>query len=203
MTIAGKMLAKLAPVTWDLDLNMCPIQALEVASRHFSPFRRNCTRRMARCNISHFWSSIDLPSQGEDTGGHGLFNLDSCALAQSPSMLDTGRTQPQGQNEGDNELGTIVVQKRLSRPKGDHSKNCISGFQAEWASGVCMEATQSLKSLYQQGFWFETQDMHSEHFDPWTTLKVGKRARMPILGHIYPSGTKGHIVCHMAKWKDP
>ena len=45
-------------------------------------------------------------------------------------------------------------------PKSVYSKNCISGSQGRWPLGFCMEATQSLKSLYQHYFGSEAQGNH-------------------------------------------
>ena len=41
-------------------------------------------------------------------------------------MLYTGRTQAQGCNEGESELGTIVIEKRVSCPKRDWLKKRVS-----------------------------------------------------------------------------
>ena len=101
------------------------------------------------------------------------------------------------------EFGAIVAQKRVGRPKSVYSENCISDSQGIWTLGFCMEATQSLKSLYQHRFSSEAQENHFYDFGPWSTRKVGKMAKMPILGHIHPWDTKAHITCHILKLKDP
>ena len=90
-----------------------------------------------------------------------------------------------------------IAKKRVSSPKGVYSKNCISGSQGGWTLGVCMEATRGLKSLRQHWFGCEAQESHFEHFGPWSTPKVGNMAKMSILGHIYPWGTRAHKTWHI------
>ena len=86
----------------------------------------------------------------------------------------------------------IVAKKRVSSPTSVYSKNCISGSQQRRTLGFCMEAIQSLKSLYQHWFVSEAQENHFSQFGPWSTQKVGNVAKMPILGHIYRSDTKAY-----------
>ena len=47
------------------------------------------------------------------------------------------------------ELGAIIAKKRVSSPKRVYSKNYIFHSKGNRTLGFCMEATQSLKSLYQ------------------------------------------------------
>ena len=58
-----------------------------------------------------------------------------------------------------------------------------------------MEATPSLKSLYQRCFGFGAKENNFLHFGPWTTREAGKMIKMPISGHIYPWETRADIIC--------
>ena len=51
--------------------------------------------------------------------------------------------------KGEMGFGAIIAKKRVSSPKSVYSKNCISNSRGRWTLDFCMEATQSLKSLYQ------------------------------------------------------
>ena len=93
--------------------------------------------------------------------------------------------------------GGLVVQKVIT------PKIVSRVSKGRWALSFCMEATESLKCLYQQAFGSKAQEKYFEQFNRWSTRKVGKRAKMPIVGDTYPRGTKAHIVWHMAKLKDP
>ena len=56
------------------------------------------------------------------------------------------------------ELGAIMAKKGVGSPKRDYSKGCISGSQANLTLGFCMEAMQSLKSLYQHWLGSKAQE---------------------------------------------
>ena len=43
------------------------------------------------------------------------------------------------------ELGAIVAQKRVSRPKSVYSKDCISGSKGRWTLGFCMDSQKALR----------------------------------------------------------
>ena len=91
-----------------------------------------------------------LPFQGEDTRGHILFEAGLCPLSKSPLTLDNRVHTTRGRTlRGKRGFGANIAKKRVSSAKGVHSKTCISGSQERWTLAFCMEATQSLKILYQ------------------------------------------------------
>ena len=77
-----------------------------------------------------------------------------------PSGWITGAHNPGANINGEMEFGAIMAKKRVSSPKSDYSKNGISGSQGRWTLGFCMEATQSLKSLYHHWFGSKAQQKH-------------------------------------------
>ena len=62
--------------------------------------------------------------------------------------------------KGDMEFGAIMAKKRVSGPKSVYSKDCTSDSHGRWTLGICMEAAQSLKSLYQYQFGSEAHEKH-------------------------------------------
>ena len=90
------------------------------------------------------------------------------------------------------EVGAIVAEKRVSCPKSDNCKNFISGSQGRWALGFCMEATQSLKSLYQQGFGFEAQEKYF-HTSTLRAHQKWEKLRQCEYWDIYTYGASGPI----------
>ena len=85
--------------------------------------------------------------------------------------------------------GPLLPKRGLVVPKVFTPKNCISRFQGRWTLRCCMKATQSLKKKI--------------IFNTSTLGGVGKMAKMPKLGHIYPWDMKAHIIWHIAELEHP
>ena len=98
MVMASNNQTKGARGTWDVDPNICPMSALELASNYFSPLQINGTPKMTSGSIPHIDPPMALPYQGEDTRGYTLFEVGLCPLSKSPLTLDNGGTQPRGEH---------------------------------------------------------------------------------------------------------